>query len=250
MITDSSFQIYLSTKSADVYKKGVSSVEFHLPVIEIDDLYHIHLSVCNASIPVSFYNINDHNNVLYYKLTADTEITEIVLTKGNYNVNTLLTLLKSVLPTFVITYSIITNKYTFSHPTSNFTFYYNTTHMSTCFHQIGFQDYDQFSSSRILENDRCINLSPIRNFLVSCNFNTGNINKSNPYVNNILCSIPLTSNINGVVNYFSDNFKSNLYTSVMSTITITITDQDGMDIDFNGVNWTMTLQLDIMKYVD
>jgi hypothetical protein len=250
MITDSSFQVYLSTKSADVYKKGVSSVEFHLPVIEIDDLYHIHLSVCSASIPVSFYNINDHNNVLYYKLTADTEITEIVLTKGNYNVNTLLTLLKSVLPAFTITYNIITNKYTFSHPTSNFSFYYNTTYKSTCFHQIGFKEYDQYSSARILENDRCINLSPIRNFLISCNYNTGNINKSNPYANNILCSIPLTSNINGVVNYFSDNFKSNLYTSVMNTITITITDQDGLDIDFNGVNWTMTLQLDIMKYVD
>lgn len=250
MNAESSFQIYLSTKSADVFKNGVSSVEFHLPVIEIDDLYHIHLSVCSASIPISFYNINDHNNVLYYKLTADTEITKIELTKGNYNVNTLLTLLRSVLTDFTITYNSITNKYTFSHPTSNFIFYYNTTHTSTCFHQIGFKFYDQYSSSRILENDRCINLSPIRNFLVSCNYNTGNINKSNPLVNNILCSIPITANIGGVVNYVNDGFKSNLFTSIMSTITITITDQDGQPIDFNGVNWTMTLQLDIIKYVD
>jgi hypothetical protein len=246
-MAEESFQIYMSSKFADIYNTSyLNDVTFHLPQIDIDDQYHIYLSVVNASIPLSYYNVNNNNNTLNYQLSGGSAIT-IVLTNGNYNVNTLMTLLNSVLTNFTVSYNSITNKYNFVHATTDFTFY-NT---STCFSILGLTSNDQLSIARILPSNRCINLSPLRTFMISSNLKTGNVNLSATEILNILCTIPIVSNNTGVVNYSNDNdFKCNLYTNVLGSINIKITDQDGNNIDFNGVNWFLTLQLDIIKYTE
>ncbi len=192
---------------------------------------------------MSFYNVNNNNNTLNYRLSGGSLIT-ITLTNGNYNVNTLMTLLNSVLTNFTVTYNTITNKYNFVHATTDFTFYST----SNCFSILGLSSNDQLSISRILPSNRCINLSPVRTFMISSNLKTGNINLSAPEVLNILCSIPIVSNNCGVVNYIGDGFKCNLFTNVLGSINIK-SDQNGDDVDMNGCSWYMTLQFDIIKYV-
>jgi hypothetical protein len=61
-----SIQIYLNSKNADKYYESISNCEYNLPPIEIPDGFHIYLSVQNVTIPYSFYNINDSNNLLSY----------------------------------------------------------------------------------------------------------------------------------------------------------------------------------------
>jgi hypothetical protein len=233
-MSSESFQIYLSSKYADVYKNNnLNSVEFFLPMIEIDDLYHIYISVANASIPVSYYNINSNNNILQYSLTGG-PIVSIVISSGNYNVNTLLTTLNSLLTNFTVIYNSITNKFTFTHATTDFIFF----GISTCLNCLGLSTQDQYSLSRVLVSNGCINLSPVRSFIISCNLQTGNINLSNSGIQNILCSIPIITNNLGVVNYSNDSkFKTNLFTNVLNSISIHIKDQDDNSIDFNSVNW-------------
>ncbi len=245
-MSSESFQIYLSSKTADVYINGLSNVQFNLPVIEIDDQYHIHLGVSSASIPLSFYNVNTNNNLLRYNLLLGENI-NVYIPIGNYNITTFTTMLNTLLTNITVVYSVSLNKYTFTHATSDFTI----SNASTCLSLIGFTEFFHTSSSRILISDRCINLSPVRSFTISCNSKTGNINKASPSIQNILCSIPISSNMLGIVNYTDpNNFQSNLFTSVLNNISIQITDQDGEYIDFNGVNWFMTLQLNIIRYVD
>jgi hypothetical protein len=246
-MSSESFQIYMSSQNADVYKNtNNNNVEFYLPQIEIDDIYHIYISVANASIPISYYNVNDNNNTLNYNLSTG-PIVNVVIPNGNYNVNTLLTTLNSLLINMTVTYNQITNKYTFIHATNDFTFI-NT---SSCVYLLGISITGQSSISRVLLSNNCINLSPIRSFIVGCNLKTGNINLSNPEIQNMLCSIPISSNSFGIVNYTNDNnFRSNLFTNILNSISIFITDQDGQTINFNNVNWFVTLQLDIIKYVD
>jgi hypothetical protein len=241
-----SFQIYLSSKSADIYINGLSNVQFNLPTIEIDDQYHIHLGVSSASIPISYYNINNNNNLLIYNLISGAA-NNVYIPIGNYNVNTLLVVLNTLLPNITVIYNSSLNRFTFTHATTDFTF----SNLSTCFQLIGFTSYFQTSTSRVLQSDRCINLSPVRSFYVSCDQKTGNINKANPSVFNILCSIPIDCNSLGIVNYVNTSgFQNNLYTNVLNSICINITDQDGGYIEFNGVNWALVLTVTIIKYVD
>ncbi len=56
-----SIQIYISSSNADVLTSD-GSYEFNLPTIEVSSQFHIYVSIANASIPISFYNINSSNN--------------------------------------------------------------------------------------------------------------------------------------------------------------------------------------------
>ena len=47
------------------------------------------VSVAKAELPVSFFNVNENNNILRFKYKGDNEKT-IVLQVGNYNINQLL----------------------------------------------------------------------------------------------------------------------------------------------------------------
>ncbi len=240
------FQIYLSSKTADKYINGLSNVVFNFPIIEIDDLYHIHLGVISASIPISYYNVNNGNNLLKYNISSG-ENENIYIPVGNYNITTFTTILNSLLTNFTVSYSIPLNKFTFTHATSDFTI----SNSSTCLPLIGFTEYFHNSTARVLVSDRCINLSPVRSFTISCEYKTGNINKAAPGIQNILCSIPICSNSLGIVNYIDNNkFQSNIYTNIFNSINIQITDQDGDYIDFNGVNWFMTLQINVIRYAE
>ena len=60
-----SIQIHLNSKFAKTFNNlYYSDVDFDTNLIQVDDKYSIHLSVLNASIPYSFYNINSTKNEL------------------------------------------------------------------------------------------------------------------------------------------------------------------------------------------
>ena len=245
-----SFQIYLNSTSANVYRSGTSSVEFNFTNIDIPDDYQIHLGVQSASIPISFYNVNNNNNTIYYTLTTDSILYHITLPIGNYNVNTLLAQLNVSLANFTITFNKLTNKFRFEHATSNFTFNYQNNIKSTCFGLLGLSRMDQISSARILSSDCVINLSPIRMIGIGSNLRTGNMNMNNINQQHVLVQIPVDNNALGVVNYINTTgIKSNLFTNHISSINIKILDQEDNLIDLNGVHWSIVLQFDIIKYI-
>jgi hypothetical protein len=245
-MADEQFQVYINSANADIIKGSNSNVTFLLPVMDIPPEYTIYLSIQSASIPVSFYNINNTNNTLQYTLSGG-EIQTVTLTVGNYNVYTLRTLLNTALTGFTTTYSTITNKYTFTHATTNFTFH----DTSTCFDLLGFTYIDQLSASLILTSNRCVDLAPLKAFSICSNLKTNNITKTSPNEGKILCQVPITKGFGGVESYINvNNFRSNLFTNILTQLDITIGDQDCYSIDLNGVDWAMTLQFDIIKYVE
>jgi len=48
----------------------------------------------------------------------------------------------------------------------------------------------------------------------------------------------------------SNNFKVNTFTNTIKTLSVRLSDQTGRLLDLNGANWTMTLQFEIVDYVD
>ena len=79
-----SLQIHLNSKFADNYiNNSLSNCEFFLPVIEIPPQHHIYISVVLANIPYSFYNIDNYNNKLSYRLVIGGSYTTINIVVGN-----------------------------------------------------------------------------------------------------------------------------------------------------------------------
>ena len=243
-MSDNSFQIYLNSKNADIVKGSNTNCTFFLPNFEVPPEYYLYISIPFASIPVCFYNVNSSNNTLNYTLTGGS-LTTITITIGNYDVDTLLTKLNSLLTGFTVTYSESLNKYTFTHATTNFTF----NESSTCFDLLGFTKIDQISSSLTISSNRCVDLLPIKAFTICSNLRTNNITKTSKNEGKILAQIPITKNFGEVETYTNiSNFRSNLYTNILTQLDITIGNQDCYSIDLNGVDWVMCIQFDVIRY--
>lgn len=238
-------QIYLNSKRANRYVNNqVADCVFHLPPINIKRARNVTISVVNAQIPSSFYNVNSTNDKLVYNINGGITQT-VTLTHSNYNINTLKAHIISLLGSnFIITYSSASNKLTIVHDTYDFEFEDST----TCFELLGLSEKDHSSVSRTIISDNVVNMFTIRNLqIASDNFILNNIDSYNPNNSNILCAIPVTSSYNGVISYSnSDNIYSEIEnTRNLTNLHIKITDQDGDIIELNNAHWSITLLLNI-----
>lgn len=251
-------QIHLNSKYATSYNNGsTSDCNFTLPNIEVADGYYIHLSVQSCVIPYSFYNIDSTNNSLFYQeiivdgngAQTGTTNTQIYIANGNYNANQLASYLSSNLPRTTVTYSTITGKYTFINSTNNFII---KSQFSTCLNLLGCSTNDLYNTSALkqLVSFTPANLSPRQCICVSSNLQTGNINNQLGSNRSIICSIPITTSPFSLITYTNNGSKFNLYTNFINNITLKLTDQSGVSLNLNGQYFSMTLQLDIIKFLD
>jgi hypothetical protein len=247
-----SIQIHLNSKFADNYVNGsYSNCEFFLPVIEIPPQHHIYISCILANIPYSFYNIDTNNNKFNFVVNNVSNFT-MLIPPGNYNVYQLMNYIQSNNTQLSLSYDVITNKITFTHPSYDFYFLQS----STCLELFGFKSIDSqlsmTSSFGKLTSNYCINLQSKHCICVQVNYQTGNINISNKLSNNILASIPVNGQPYSMIIYRNSNsgFRSNLYTNTLGYLNVKLIDQNNNIMNLNGCHWTLTLQLDIVKFVD
>ena len=254
---EETIQIHFSSRFANNYVNGsFSNCEFFLPVIEVPPQHQIYVSCISASIPYTFYNIDSNNNYLEYFVYNSVDngastLYDLTITPGNYNAYQLQNYLKTQLGSnFTVTYDVITNKFTFSHTYMNFGFRGDT---STALELIGFKKSLFFieSNNKTLTSEYCVNLLSKHCLCVALNYTTGNINYSNKLTNNVLVSIPIKGNPYSMITYENTNaYKANLYKNSLTYIKIKIVDQNNNIVDLNGCHWTMTFQLDIVKFVE
>ena len=214
-----------------------------IPQIQLGKNHRAYISVTDAVIPYSFYNVNDTNNILEYNLNS-VDYT-LIITKANYNITTLITYLTANLETgFTISYNASTNKLTFEHSTYEFTFNSN----STCFELLGLTEKTHASTLSILTSDISINFFTIRNIQISSsNFILNNINTAKPNVASILISIPVDVNQGSIIQYRNINNISSLVHEInnISNLHIQILDQDGDLLNLNGLHYSINLLLTI-----
>jgi hypothetical protein len=240
-----SIQIYLNSANADkIYNNTLSDAEYHITPISIPDGYYMYIKVENATIPYSFYNINNFNIKFTYSL-KDQPITNILINNGNYNITQLVDKLKLLMINFEITYNVIDNKLTFKND-EDFEFY----DQSTCYEILGFIHGKDYSSiSNIIKSQNCVNLMSIKRINLQSNFQTNNINKFAINNNSILCSIPVNKAPYSLIEYTNyNNFRTNLFINIISLIRIKIVDEDENIIDLNGLNYSLTLQIDVESF--
>lgn len=239
--------IFLNSQTANSYINGYTSeCMFVLPSLVIPKRSKMSISCQTASIPYSFYNCDDFNNKLIFIQNSITS--NVLIPQGNYNVNTLITALKTLMGVnFNIIYNSLDNTYTFT----NTLYEFSLLNTSTCFEMLGFKSGLTITSvSKTLKSKLSINLFTIRNIYVSSNnFILNNVNNSTPNNSSILCSVPIQSSSGSIITY-SNIF--NVYNEVhnvsnLTLLHIKLTDQDGDILDLNGCHFSLTLQLDISK---
>jgi hypothetical protein len=237
-------QIHLNSKNADRFINGTSDIEFDLPLIEAPLQHTIYLSVQHLVIPYSFYNIDSNNNFLNYIIGETTY--NIYIETGNYNPYQLINVLQNIMQGFTITYDSIKNKFTFTNNSYEFTIL----NSSTCLRLIGFEN-TIFSVNKTVTSINSINLQSHHCVCVQSNLLTGSINSANKYESNIICSVPVDKPPFSMITYINhNNLKYNLFNNVISTMRLKLTDQNNNLIDLNGCNWSCTVQLEIIKFVE
>lgn len=236
-----SFEINLSSSASLTITNANSQLLYSTPYLipKIENILYTKVSVSNAQIPVSFYIINGNNNFL------STSLGNFIFTNGNYNALTFATMAKVILgATWNILFNQSTGKFTVSNTLSEFSIFY----ASTCYRILGLKTGTNYNST-----GRSLGMPLPCNFLgiTKLNLMSNSLKSQNLDIvsrGNFLGTIPVNSNIYGLIQY---NNPSNdgfiLKNQGVDTIDISITDDDGRLVDFNGIHLTMTLRFDVYK---
>jgi hypothetical protein len=244
--------INLSSESANVYKNGsyLSYLEFNFNdfIKPEENIINISCSVQNASIPLSFYIINEYNNKLEYSFNGINK-TIVNFDLGNYNATSFITQFKSKTP-FDITFNKANGKFTFSY-SSTFYFHFQN---STCFNILGFNKNNEYQSvTNIINAPHLADFSGIRTIKIrSSRLGNYNLDSISGGSFNDLVTIPVDVGYYGIIVYNNQvNFKSLLNTKYVSFFDIQIVDGYNDElINFNNVGWTITLQFDILRKLE
>lgn len=243
----SSRQIYLQSGNASYYLNGIgSALYFFNDVILAPNDTSILVSLVDAQIPMSYYTITSSKNTLDY---VENSISySYSLDTGNTDAITLKTDLNTNLNNISCIYSSKTNKYTFS---SSNTFSFNSS--STCFEFLGFSSGTHTAvlngGSYELISDNVVNLAGTKSIYVASNLhNNSGLDSRTGSLSNVLTKIPVNTSSNGILKYTNkSNYKIAISDKHINYIHIMLEDDDREVIDFNGINYSMTLQLDFIK---
>ena len=128
-------QINLSSASATIKNGTKNSVMIFndLMVMQTNkNILYNQVSLIHAQIPVSYYTVNDNNNL--FIMTVHNVTTSYTLTNGNYNATSFKTMFLTLLPSsWSMTLDISTGKFTLAKNNETFTIMATT----TCYKLLG-----------------------------------------------------------------------------------------------------------------
>jgi hypothetical protein len=241
--------INIDSDNADIYNNSnlrSDMVYFFKGLLtEDDDSLYSQISIQSAQFPVSFYVVNYSNNTLRYQY-HNLPITTISFDVGNYNATSFIAQFHSqVVNQVSLTFDKLTGKYLIN-SNQNFTFYQQG---STCFRLLGLD----------LESD-LVGIAPYDQFApFPCNFagitrlkivseKLATYSRDSSTITNVLATIPVNAPPFGILLYQNtSNFKAMLRERVIDFFDIRIYDDFNNLINFNGIEFGITLQLDIIR---
>jgi len=247
-------QIYLNSSLADVQYNGASKSTvsfFFKDVLKLKkNTLEMRVSVTNAEFPVSWYVINDSNNSI--SITVNSVATNYLFPKGNYNVTTFISQWISFFgSSWALTYDKYQNIFTWSNTNGQFTFSDNKG-TNSLFPVIGFIQGNSYTSSgNTLTAIYPFNFYNITRLNIKSNtFNLGNVDSNNKSQTRTICSVPVNATSGGMIYYNNySHYKSIFKKDHLQNINIEIQDDFKNYINFNNLDWTITLQIDLVNEV-
>lgn len=250
--------ISLNSNNATRYNNGeyLSDVVFDFSNIlsPSDDIAYVEVGVGNAEIPATFYNVDITNNVLNYRIDATNFI--MTVPPGNYNYNSLVTQMTTLLTanghTFTFSLNRNSNILTMT-LTAGGTTWNRISLGSTIYYILGF-DTDTIYNivGNTITFPRLFNLLGQKKLKIySSNISVDSYDSVNTATNNLLCTISVNQpGFNLIIYTNIDGIYAHMRNRYLSTIDIQIKDELGNYINFNGINWTMTINLILYRRID
>jgi len=248
--------ISLNSSSATRYGNGTYLSDVVFDFINIltpdDSIVYTEIGVGNAEIPATFYNVDITNNVFNYKVNATNF--SITIPPGNYNFTSLVTQMTTLFTsnghTFLMSLNKNSNILTMT-LTSGGT--WNTIDPSSIYYILGFNAstvYNIISNTITFPN--LFNLLGQKKLKIySSNISVDSFDSVNNATNNLLCTISVNQpGFNLIVYSNIDGLYGHMRNKYLSTVDIQIKDELGNFINFNNINWTLTLNLIIYRRID
>ena len=246
----------ITLSSRDAVKMNgtyLSDVVFNFKGILKDEnnIVRCFIRVLNAQIPVSFYTIDSTNNKLAYKQTSLSTIKTITIPEGNYNATTLIaklgTLFTANADSITTTFNLQTGKLTF---TSGVSYTYYNYGVNGC----------------TIGNVLGIGSSSIAGISIVCTYPLNLLNKSKLFIQSnslfnvaytsynlgfttTIAAIPVNQPPYNLINYvsLSESDKVIIHNTTLNSIDIQILDETDSFINFNNIDWSLTLCLSIER---
>lgn len=216
-----------------------SQIQVSLPDLTFhqDHIQNAYLSVVHAEVPNSFYIVNYTNNQFVLNGTTYT------LTKGNYNVTTFIAMLLATIPVgYTITYNSITTKITMT-KASSFTINASSS-ASTVNSIMGLGITDLSGTSITMPN--VVNFIPLQRINFRSNYFKFGCYSTVDQSNDIFLPLQNNAGQNSIINYVNQTQNKFLIQDRnITTFIINVSDDYGQLLNMNGVNWYMTIQIDI-----
>jgi len=227
----------------------LSNIHFNFSGLLKDDpnLIRAYVTVLNAQIPVSFYIIDDTNNILNY--TDNSVNKTIELTEGNYNGNQMVTALNTG---FTVNGSPVTS---FLAPQSGILYFFITggnsiTLLSTSSAKLILGFDVNISSTTLIKLPYQLNLLGKKKIFI----NSNNLRNSAFSSKGLSCvqtiaTVPVDQPPYSMISYVSvsDLEKIILSNKTVDMIDIEIVDENNNYINFRNIDWSITLCLSIEK---
>jgi hypothetical protein len=244
--------ILINLNSKDAIKNNgsfLSDVYFNFKNIikDMDDVLEIQVTVSNAQIPYSFYNVNVYNNVLAgtYNATPFT----LTLTRGNYNATNLISEIQTQFTNAGITGTTITISNitgTLQITVSSGTLIL-TSNGSTIYKVLGLENGIDYTAPFTAPYPLNL-LGTLRLRICSYELITYNLDSTNMTSLNVLATVPIEAPTFGVILYDNiTNIKTRLNNNQLDGFDILILDDDNNPINFNNVNWCCSVLIVLTK---
>lgn len=220
-----------------------------------------HCSVVSCELPNTFYNFKFSNYVFWYQTTDGTNITTkdaLIDFKRHYaSASELATYLTSLQvfqdDNITWSFSSATGKLTmngtgdefkpisFEEITSSSDFP-NSANM-----KLGFEKTVSFAASHTADN--IVNLLLTKNIYITSPLVAGETITTRPRISSTLVKLPINGNFGELINYASEPSKDLLMVnnSNISHIRFELLDDEGEEVDFNGLNWTLEIAFFYMR---
>lgn len=228
----------------------LSNIQFNFSGLLKDDrnLIRTYVTILNAQIPVSFYIIDETNNILNY--LENTTSKKITISVGNYNGNQLVTALNAgfTANSTNITASLNTLNgllvFTVTVPALTYTFQSTSTIKKI----LGF-DSNLITSTFVTLPYQLNLLGKKKIFINSYNLRNSAYTSKNLGFVQTVATIPVDQPPYNMINYVSatDLEKVILTNRSVDTIDIQIFDEDNNYINFRNIDWSITLCLTVEK---
>lgn len=219
---------------------------------EESDIVSSNLCIMNAQIPVSFYTINATNNQI------QTQIGNVNLVNGNYNFNSLATMTISAFATQIgtninLTINVINGIITFTYLSGNFPLYLYFDSLYSAYKIFGFNKNQTYIwASNLIIAPYPLNLLGVKKIYIrSQKLQIASFNSATNNLGITLATIPVDVPAFSMISYTNstDLNKTNLQTKIIDLIDISITDEDNQLIDFNNLDWNITLVLENVRLI-